>query len=416
MKPLHAGGQLAKLNQNRAVRYTEFRACLRLSETTLLRFGPFEANTYTGELHRGGTRIKLAPQAFQILALFAGRPGELITREEIQRAVWPNETIVEFDHSINTAVKRIREALNDSRGEPQYLAQGVKIAWAYVFDAPGSTRKDRKQIFESGFESKKEAQDAEAERRIKEQRDFELGKATPTAVPGTLTGLLKEFFTQHGEKSLAGKTLQRYREMADYLDADLLAMQIPKIKPLHLSREWNRLRTSGGRGRRAGKPLSRKTVRNIAGLVSSAYTRGLRWGIAEVNPVPGSEPPIPKKKQGIALSVDQQEKLIAGATAPWGMDVFLELDAATGARRGELLGLQWTDLEGNHLMIGRSLSQVGQQVFLKEPKNKKFRVVTIPPSALKKLQAHRKKQQPQREHFGDSYQGITSSAIRTDRR
>lgn len=284
-------------------------------------------------------------------------------------------------------------------------AQGVQTAWSYVFDAPGSTRENRKQIYESGFESKKEAQDAEAERRIKEQRDFELQKATPAEVPGTLSGLLKEFFDQHGEKSLAAKTLKRYREMADYLDADILAMQIPTIKPLHLSREWNRLLTSGGKGRKQGKPLSRKTVRNIAGLVSSAYTRGLRWGIAEVNPVPASEPPVPKKKESIALTVEQQERVIAKANAPWGMDVFLELDAATGARRGELLGLQWTDLEGNRLMIGRSLSQVGQQVFLKEPKNKKFRVVTIPASALKKLQAHRKKQAPFRDHFGESYQG-----------
>src|SRR6202167_2898271 len=235
-------------------------------------------------------------------------------------------------------------------------------------------------------------------------RDFELRKATPAAVPGTLSGLLKEFFTEHGAKSLAPKTLQRYREMADYLHADLLAMPIPDIKPLHLSREWNRLLTSGGRGRKAGKPLSRKTVRNIAGLVSSAYTRGMRWGIAELNPVEASEPPIPKKKEGIALSVEQQEQLIAGATAPWGMDVFLELDAATGARRGELLGLQWTDLQANQLMIGRSLSQVGQGVFLKEPKNKKFRVITIPPSALKKLQAHRKAQDEYRAHFGTGYQ------------
>src|SRR3984957_19233480 len=284
-------------------------------------------------------------------------------------------------------------------------AQGVQTAWSYVFDAPGSTRENRKQIFESGFESKKEATDAEVERRIKEQRDFEIGKMTPAEVPGTLAGLLKEFFTQHGEKSLAAKTLRRYREMADYLDADLLAMQIPAIKPLHLSREWNRLLTSGGRGRKAGKPLSRKTVRNIAGLVSSAYTRGMRWGIAEVNPVEASAPPVPKKKEGIALSVAQTEQLVAGATAPWGMDVFLELDAATGARRGELLGLQWNDLEGNHLMIGRSLSQVGQQVFLKEPKNKKFRVITIPPSALKRLQGHRKTQDEYRAHFGDTYQG-----------
>ena len=159
--------------------------------------------------------------------------------------------------------------------------------------------------------------------------------------------------------------------------------------------------------------IFRKTVRNIAGLVSSAYTRGLRWGIAEVNPVPASEPPVPKKKEGIALSVAQTEQLVAGATAPWGMDVFLELDAATGARRGELLGLQWTDLSSNQLMIGRSLSQVGQGVFLKEPKNKRFRVVTIPASALKKLQAHRKKQEDSRAHFGDSYQGISFSVILT---
>jgi integrase len=283
--------------------------------------------------------------------------------------------------------------------------EGVKTAWSYVFDAPGSTRTNRKQIYESGFASKKEAQDAETARRVKAQRDYELQSATPVAIPGTLAGLLKEFFSEHGAKALAAKTLQRYREMADYLDADLLAMPLPKIKPIHLSREWNRLLTSGGRGRKAGKSLSRKTVRNIAGLVSSAYTRGMRWGIAELNPVKASEPPVPKKKEGIALSVEQQEQLIAGATAPWGMDVFLELDAATGARRGELLGLQWPDLQGNQLMIGHSLSQVGQGVFLKEPKNKKFRTITIPPSALKKLAAHRKRQQPYREHFGDSYQG-----------
>ncbi len=158
--------------------------------------------------------------------------------------------------------------------------------------------------------------------------------------------------------------------MADYLDSDLMNMELPKIRPLHLSREWNRLLASGGRGRKAGKPLSRKTVRNIAGLVSSAYTRGIRWGIAEVNPVPASEPPVPKKKEGLVLTIEQQEQLIAAADAPWGMGVFLELDAATGARRGELLGLQWPDLDGNRLMIGRSLAQVGEQAFLKEPKNK----------------------------------------------
>lgn len=74
--------------------------------------------------------------------------------------------------------------------------------------------------------------------------------------PGTLSGLLREFFTEHGAKALAPKTLQRHREMAEYPDTNLLAMQVPAIKPLHLSREWNRLLTNGGRGRKQGKALS----------------------------------------------------------------------------------------------------------------------------------------------------------------
>jgi integrase len=276
--------------------------------------------------------------------------------------------------------------------------------WAYWFDAPGSTRENRKQITASGFASKKAAQDAEAERRMQAQRDAELQTATPGAVPGTLESLLKEFFSEHGAKSLAPKTLDRYQDMAEYLDADLKAMQLPAIKPLHLSREWNRLLNSGGRGRKAGKPLSRKTVRNIAGLVSSAYTRGMRWGIVETNPVQASEPPVPKKKEALALTTQQTELIIGAANAPWGLEAFLELDAATGARRGELLGLRWSDLAGDQLMISRSLSQVGQSVFLKEPKGKKVRPITIPESALKKLEAHRVRQAEYRQHFGDAYQ------------
>jgi len=277
--------------------------------------------------------------------------------------------------------------------------------WAYCFDAPGSGRTNRRQIYASGFASKKEAQDAEAARRIEAQREQELRIETQGPIPATLASLLEEFFSEHGAKALAAKTLQRYREMARYLKPELCAMPLTAIRPIHLSREWNRLLVSGGKGRKAGKPLSRKTVRNIAGMLSSAYTRGMRWGIVDMNPVPASEPPVPKKKEGIALTTQQQELLIAAATASWGMDVFLELDAAVGARRGELLGLQWSDLQGNRLMIGRSLSQVGKQVFLKEPKNEKVRTVTIPESALKRLKEHRKRQQPYREQFGDTYQG-----------
>ena len=87
----------------------------------LLRFGPFEADCRTGELRKNGLRIRLAPQAFQVLALLAERDGELVTREEMRRVLWPNQTFVDFDHSINTAIQRIRSALSDSRENPRYV-------------------------------------------------------------------------------------------------------------------------------------------------------------------------------------------------------------------------------------------------------------------------------------------------------
>jgi eukaryotic-like serine/threonine-protein kinase len=86
-----------------------------------LRFGPFEADPRTGELRKNNYRIKLNAQSFQLLLLLIRRPGELVTREEIRLALWPHETVVEWEHSINTAIKRIRAALNDSTANPRFI-------------------------------------------------------------------------------------------------------------------------------------------------------------------------------------------------------------------------------------------------------------------------------------------------------
>jgi hypothetical protein len=89
------------------------------------------------------------------------------------------------------------------------------------------------------------------------------------------------------------RSLERYHEQAAMLDADLLKMPLTDITALHLSREWNRLLQSGGHTRRdrTPRPLSSKTVQNIAGVVSSAYERGIEWGMVSINPVKPSKPP-----------------------------------------------------------------------------------------------------------------------------
>jgi hypothetical protein len=93
-----------------------------------------------------------------------------------------------------------------------------KVVWSYVFSGPGATRENQNQITESGFESKKDAQDAEAARRIEEQRKYDLEKSGVLIVsrelPKTLATLLEEFFKQHAEENLASKTTERYRECA----------------------------------------------------------------------------------------------------------------------------------------------------------------------------------------------------------
>ena len=95
-------------------------------------FGPFELNTRTGELRKNGTRVKLPAQSFQLLALLVERSGELVTRDEIRRVLWPNETVVEWEHSINTAVKRIRAALNDSAAAPRYLETLPRRGYRFI--------------------------------------------------------------------------------------------------------------------------------------------------------------------------------------------------------------------------------------------------------------------------------------------
>jgi DNA-binding winged helix-turn-helix (wHTH) protein len=77
-----------------------------------LRFGFFEADIRSGELTKRGKRIRLQEQPFQLLAMLLQRPGELLTREELSSKLWPN-TIIDFDHGLNKAVAKIREALGD---------------------------------------------------------------------------------------------------------------------------------------------------------------------------------------------------------------------------------------------------------------------------------------------------------------
>ncbi len=96
------------------------------------RFGTFEADSPTGELRRRGIRVKLNAQSFHVLLLLLERPGELLTREEISRALWPDGTFVDYEHGVNAAVNRIREALGDSASSPRFVETTARRGYRFV--------------------------------------------------------------------------------------------------------------------------------------------------------------------------------------------------------------------------------------------------------------------------------------------
>jgi cholera toxin transcriptional activator len=87
----------------------------------LYRFGIFELDVVKGELRRRGVRVKLHLQPFQVLAMLLERPGETLTREEICRGLWPDGTFVDYEHGLNSAVNRLREALGDKASNPRFV-------------------------------------------------------------------------------------------------------------------------------------------------------------------------------------------------------------------------------------------------------------------------------------------------------
>lgn len=96
------------------------------------RFGAFEADASTGELRRQGIRIKLNAQPFQVLLMLLEHPGEVLTREEISRALWSDTTFVDYDHGVNSAVNRIREALGDMANRPRFVETLARRGYRFV--------------------------------------------------------------------------------------------------------------------------------------------------------------------------------------------------------------------------------------------------------------------------------------------
>lgn len=103
-----------------------------MSTAPKYRFSIFEVDTHTGELRKHGVRLRLADQPFSVLVAMLERPGELVTREELVKRLWPEGTFVDYDHSLNTAVNKLREVLSDSANTPRFIETLPKRGYRFI--------------------------------------------------------------------------------------------------------------------------------------------------------------------------------------------------------------------------------------------------------------------------------------------
>jgi cholera toxin transcriptional activator len=102
------------------------------SNSRIARFGVFELDLNAGELRKSGVKMRLQGQPFQVLALLLERAGEVVTREELQQKLWPADTFVDFDHSLNTAINKVREALGDSASSPRFIETLARRGYRFI--------------------------------------------------------------------------------------------------------------------------------------------------------------------------------------------------------------------------------------------------------------------------------------------
>jgi len=98
----------------------------------VVRFGVFEVDLRAGELKRNGSKVRLQDQPFQILTTLLERPGEVVSRDELREKLWPSDTFVDFDHSLNAAVRRLRDALGDSADSPRFVETVARRGYRFV--------------------------------------------------------------------------------------------------------------------------------------------------------------------------------------------------------------------------------------------------------------------------------------------
>jgi integrase len=278
-----------------------------------------------------------------------------------------------------------------------------RITWTYAVDAGKDENGKRRQIFKGGFATKREADDAL--RRLLNEKDVDPG-ALVKPDPQAYAAFLQEWFREHAERNCTPKTVERYRQLAAYILPHIGSTHLQGLTALGLERVLNKLKDSGGWNRKAKapRPLAAKTIRHIASLVHASLDTAIRWKLINVNPMAGVILPKVAKREAKVLDHQQLGAYVAAARTA-GVYEFTMLAIASGCRRGELLALQWSDIDFNArvVRISKSLEQTKAGLRIKPTKTEKPRELPLPDYAIEVLRAQRAVQSENRRLFERDY-------------
>lgn len=289
-----------------------------------------------------------------------------------------------------------------------------KPSWGYYFLAGKDSEGKRKQITKQGFATKREAEEALRDKIASLEQER---RSSYSEIP-TLADFFGRWMREHANRKCSPKTIERYAELGAYAlrhsvevagkPALLGGVALDKCTPMQMELMINALSDHGGQKTKAhplGRPLSPKTVRHIACVVHGCFEKAVKWQLINRNPLDGVDLPKPAKKQPRVVEKDRVANLLerAGSTRLYAL---IMLDLATGARRGELLALQWPDIDFSSgiMNVSKSLEQTKKGLRVKSTKSGKPRRFAVPAAALEALKFHRAQQDQDKQLFGSDYQ------------
>jgi integrase len=287
----------------------------------------------------------------------------------------------------------------------KYTVKGSsRPRWRYRIDA-GSDQRHRIQEGRGGFAKEGEAR-TEMQRHMQEIQGRSAAAPAPPRHEKTLADWLQTWLDTYAVDHCQPKTLDRYRQLANYVTAaesPIAASTTPLTELRHTQLESGLYALLKAKGKRR-EHISAHTVRHVAGLLNVALNKAFRLELIAVNPMLRVELPSFEKKDARSLTPEEIRKLRDACRGDWTF-MLVEVALASGARRGEMLALQWRDLNWTtrELTISKSLEQTSAGLRVKKPKNGKSRPCCLPQSAIVALQFQRDVQAEQCRLFAGDY-------------